>query len=195
MSLILFALALIISYALIGAGIKLVDQAVDDPSRIRFRKSLLWLVVAVLVILVNIWVFFDVYTAVLALGIILSLIASRKIDNTYFIVLAIAVFPLSLFRFFDIAILILVLPTLIAIFVASLLDEVLHAQASKIHIAAIHHVLLHRPILKISVVILPFFGLLTFIHTIGFWCFDIAYDALAYYFGAKSFPNAGTDPT
>ena len=195
MSLIPFALTLIISYALIGAGIKIVDQAVDDPSRIRFRKSLVWLVVASLIILVNIWVFFDVYTAVLALGIILSLIVSHKIDNAYFIVLAIAVFPLSLFRFFDMAVLILVLPTLITIFVASLLDEVLHAQASKIHTAAIHHVLLHRPILKISVVILPFFGLLTFIHTIGFWCFDIAYDALAYYFGAKSFPNAGTDPT
>ncbi|MFX1402848.1 MAG: hypothetical protein ACFE9D_00060 [Promethearchaeota archaeon] len=195
MSSIPFALALITSYALIGAGIKLVDQAVDDPSCIRFRKHLLWLVVAGLIILVNIWIFLDVYTAVLALGIILSLIASRKIDNTYFILLAITVFPLTLFRFFDIAILILVLPTLIAIFIASLLDEVLHAHAYKIQNAALRRFLLHRPILKICVVILPLFGLLTFIHTIGFWCFDIAYDALAYYFGAKSFPNAEIAPT
>lgn len=195
MSSIPFALALITSYALIGAGIKLVDQAVDDPSRIRFCKSLLWLVVAVLIVLVNIWIFVDVYTAILALGIILSLIAARKIDNAYFIVLAIAVLPLSVFRFFNIAIIILVLPTLIAIFIASLLDEALHTQASKIQNATFRRFLLHRPILKISVVILPLFGLLTFIHTIGFWCFDIAYDAVAYYFGAKSVPNAEIAPT
>jgi hypothetical protein len=139
---------------------------------------------------VNIWIFFDFFTAFLAIGITLGLLITRKVDNYYFLVLAIAILPLSLSRLSDIAVFLVVLPALIAVFVASMLDELLHAKGVQIQETVLRLVLLHRPILKITVLLLPFFGLLTFIHTIGFWCFDIAYDALDHYFGAKSSPNS-----
>jgi hypothetical protein len=70
------------------------------------------------------------------------------------------------------------------VFFASTLDEFLHSKAENIKTRGIRWVLEHRPILKITVLILPFFGYLTLAHTIAFWAFDIAYDLMTYYFGA-----------
>ena len=184
----LVAFALIVSYALIGAGIKVLDHVIDNPTKSSFSKSNLWLITIGLAILVNIWVFFDDLTAVFTIGIISGLVATRKVDNYYFIILAMLVLPLSLFRIFGVFY--LLLPTLIVVFVAALLDELLHTQALKIQNPSVHWVLLHRPALKIAVLFLLLFGYLTLVHTLAFWMFDLAYDLVAYYFGASQIQNS-----
>jgi len=189
MSILFFPLTLIVSYAFIGAGIKCLDQAADYPAHFQSRHVYLWLVTIGLVILVNIWVFFDNYTAVLALGIILGLVATRKVDSPYFFVLAVTILPLGILRIMEPIILFFVLPTLIVVFLASTLDEILHSRNHKIQTPLLRWVIAHRPLLKITVLLLPFLGLLTFDHTIAFWGFDIAYDLVAYYYSASISPN------
>lgn len=186
MSLVLFALALIASYALIGAGIKLLDLATEFPNQFQSRPTSLWLVTSGLAVLVNIWVFLDLYTAVLVIGILFGLIATRKVDNSFFFVLAITTLPLSFFRFFDLSSFLIVLPTLIIVFFASMLDELLHSKASQISQSTLRWIIIHRPILKFTVLVLPFLGLLTLFHMIAFWSFDIAYDFVSYQFRALS---------
>ncbi len=182
-----FAISLIISYALIGAGIKILDYTTDDPTQFHSSKIYLWLITFGLVILVNIWIFLDIFTAILAMGIILGLVATRKVDNDYFFVLVITILPLSIFRILNVFF--FILPTLIVVFVVSLLDELLHSEASKLQSPTFRQVLMHRPLLKIAVFLLPFLGSFTFIHTFAFWTFDITYDLVAYYFGASRTAN------
>jgi hypothetical protein len=189
MSSLLFAFLLIASYALIGGAIKVLDQVTDHPDSYQSRHIYLWLLTVILVILVNIWLFFDVYTAVLAIGVILGLIVTHKVDNRFFVVLTITILPLSIFQIVGFAFNSFILLTLLAVFLASIFDELLHEKASKVSTTALHTLLTYRPVLKILVLILPFLGLLTFIHTLGFWGFDIAYELVAYYFGASSLPE------
>lgn len=189
MSSLLFALTLIASYALIGAGIKLLDQLADYPDHYQKRHTYLWLVTVVLAIIVNIWVFFDIYTAVLAIGLILGLIITHKVDNRYFVVLTITILPLSIVQIIEFAFTSSILLTFLVVFLASLFDELFHEKAPKISTTALRTILAYRPLLKILVLILPFWGLLTFIHTFAFWGFDIAYELVTYYFGASSPPE------
>lgn len=186
MSLVLFALALIVSYVLLGAGIKLLDLATDFPVQFQSRHTSLWVVTGGLVILVNIWVFFDLYTAILVIGIILGLIVTRKVDSSFFLFLTITTLPLSFFRLLVMSGFLMGFPTLIIILVASIMDELLHSKASQIAHSTLRWAIVHRPLLKIIVLILPFLGLLTLVHTVAFWGFDIAYDLISYRFRANS---------
>ncbi len=184
MSSLFFAFTLILSYSFIGAGIKLLDQAADHPNGFQSHQTLLWLVTVTLVVLVNLWVYYDLFTAALAIGIIMGLVVTRKVNNNYFFVLTFAILPLSIFRIIDFVNLFFILQTIIIIFLASIIDELLHSTASKIQSPLFRWIIARRPLLKIVVLILPFFGLLTFIHTIAFWGFDFAYDFVTHYFRA-----------
>ena len=186
MSLVLFALALIVSYVFLGAGIKLLDLATDFPVQFQSRQTSLWVVTCGLVILVNLWVFFDLYTAILVIGIILGLIVTRKVDSSFFLFLTITTLPLSFFRLLVMSGFLMGFPTLIIIFVASIMDELLHSKASQITHSTLRWAIVHRPLLKITVLILPFFSLLTLVHTVAFWGFDIAYDLISHRFRANS---------
>jgi hypothetical protein len=186
MSLILFALALIVSYVVLGAGIKLLDLATEFPVRFQTHLISLWVVTCGLAILVNIWVFFDLYTAILVIGIILGLIVTRKVDSSFFLLLAITTLPLSFFQLLVLSGFLMGFPTLIIIFVVSIMDELLHSKASQIAHSTLRWAIFHRPLLKITVLILPFFGLLTLFHAVAFWGFDIAYDFISFRFRANS---------
>ena len=183
----LFPMALILSYAFIGGGIKLLDHLTDEIAQSRQRRLLHWFLSIGLILLINFWVILDFYTAVLALALAFGLLGARKVDNIYFTVIAVVSLYVALYQIFGFFL--FLLPTLFTLIPAVILDEVIHSVAQKIAQPTLQWMLTHRPLVKIVVLILPFFGLLTFIHTIGFWCFDIAYDLVAYYFRAPSSMN------
>ncbi|MFX1300779.1 MAG: hypothetical protein ACFFAL_11815 [Promethearchaeota archaeon] len=184
---ILFPMALILSYAFIGGGIKLLDHLTDEITQSRQRLLLHWLLAISLIIIINIWVIFDFYTAVLALALVFGLLGARKIDNIYFTIIAVICLYVALYQI--IGLFLFLLLSLFTLIPAVILDEVIHSLAQKINQPSLRWMLTHRPLVKIVVLILPFFGLLTFTHTIGFWCFDIAYDLVGYYFRAPSTMN------
>jgi hypothetical protein len=187
MLLFLYPLALILSYAFIGGGIKLLDHLTDEVAKSRQRQLIHLFLSIGLVILINIWVILDFYTALLALALVFGLLGARKVDNIYFTIIAVISLYVALYQI--LSIFLFLLPTLFVLILVVILDEVIHSVAPKITQPALQWVLTHRPLVKIVVLILPFFGLLTFIHTIGFWCFDIAYDLIAYHFRAPSTMN------
>ncbi len=187
MLLLLFPMALILSYAFIGGGIKLLDYLTDEIAKSRQRQLLNWFLSISLIVIINIWVILDFYTAVLALALVFGLLGARKVDNIYFIIVAVISLYVALYKIFGVFL--FLLPTLFALILAVILDEVIHSVAQEIAQPTLQWVLTHRPLVKIVVLILPFFGLLTFIHTIGFWCFDIAYDLVAHHFRAPRTMN------
>jgi hypothetical protein len=189
MSVFLFALALVVSYAIIGAGIKFIDHNADTAAPPRNHSIHIWLVTAGLAFLVNLLVFFDVYSAVLVLALVLGLLIAQKVDNKYFITLAVLALPISVFRILEPNNFLLMIPTLALVILTSSLDELLHSTSSKVRNKWLRWVSTHRPILKITVLVLPLLGWLTIIHAAAFWSFDIAYDLVAYYFGAFHSPS------
>jgi hypothetical protein len=136
-------------------------------------------------------VFLDSFTAILAIALLLGLILTRKVDNKYFAVIALIILPIGIWIFFQLPVLFL-LASLIPLLLSVIVDELLHGVASKLSSTTVRWVLVHRPVLKCTVIILPFFGLLSLIHTIAFWGFDIAYDGVAYFLRA---PNANVNST
>lgn len=189
MSIFLFILVLVVSYTIIGVGVKLIDHVADTTALSAFRPLHIWIVTTGLVILIDFLMFFDVYTAVLVLALLLGLIITRKVDNKYFVILTVLVLPISLFRILEPNNLLLVFPTLVLVILTSALDELLHSASSKIQNKWLYRLSAHRPILKITVLLLPFFGWLPIFHAVAFWSFDIAYDLVAYYFGAFHLPS------
>ena len=185
------AIALISSYAFIGGGIKYLDQIVDQPHLNRKKPWTLWLLSLSLIIITTLVVFFDYFTAILAIALLLGLLLTRKVDNKYFVVIALTVLPIGIWIFLQLPPVFL-LVSLIPLILAAIIDELLHEVATTLSSSNVRWILAHRPVLKCTVIILPFFGLLSFIHTIAFWMFDIAYDGVAYFLRA---PNADVNST
>ncbi|MFW9831821.1 MAG: hypothetical protein ACFFD8_08600 [Candidatus Thorarchaeota archaeon] len=185
--LLLYSITLITSYATIGAGIKYLDYLSDQSNHYNQTKPnelLQWLLIASLAFLVNFWGFFDAFTALLILALLLGLCGAGKIDNVLFLVLSILSLPVALFTLFNPVFFLFLLPTLLVLIPPIILDEFLDSRASTISHSTLQWVLRHRPLLKIVVFVLPFLGLLPFTHTVAFWSFDVAYDVVAFYFRA-----------
>jgi len=190
MVLLLFAaIVLISSYAFIGGGIKYLDQLVDEPPRFQKQLRVQVGLTLGLILVTSLVVFLDYFTAILAIALLLGLLFTRKVDNRYFAVIAISILPIGIWVFLQRPPQFL-LASLIPLLLSAITDELLHGVAPKISSPPNRWLLAHRPVLKITVLILPIFGLLTFIHTVAFWSFDIAYDGVAY---ALRAPNANLD--
>ncbi|MFX1540044.1 MAG: hypothetical protein ACFFBX_04620 [Promethearchaeota archaeon] len=186
MDFILYTLALVISYAFIGGGVKLLDHLTDQPSQHQVSSFFLWVLTSSLALVVVVWTLIDAYTAILALALVFGLIGAKKIDTRFFLVLALIIIPIGIISVFFQGLFLFLLPTLIALIPPVILDELIHSYATRVNQPQMKWILARRPLLKITVIILPFFSLLTFIHTIAFWCFDITYDLVNYVFRASS---------
>ena len=187
----LCAIVLISSYTFIGGSIKYIDQIIDQPLSSHKHPWILWFLTLNLVVITALLVFFDYFTAILAIALVLGLLLTRKVDNKFFAVIAIMVFPIGIWVFLQLPLTFL-LASLIPLLVSVMIDELLHGVVQRLSSPTLRRVLAHRPVLKIAVIILPLFGLLTFVHTVAFWSFDIAYDAVAYSLRA---PNTNVNST
>lgn len=186
MFLIFYTILLAASYAFIGGSIKYLDDITDRLQAKSKRNPMNWVLTVSIAALVNIWAFFDVYTAALAFTLIVGLTIMRKIDNPYFIVQALTTLPIILYTILRIDVILFLIPTLIVLIPPVVIDEILDTNATKITNPHLQWLSTHRPIMKIVVLILPFFNLFTVIHAIAFWSFDIAYDLITHRLRAQS---------
>ena len=186
-----FTIALVSSYAYVGGGIKYLDQIIDQHLRSEKHPWILWFLTLSLIVITTLIVFFDYFTAILAIALLLGLLVTRKVDNKFFAIIGITVLPIGIWVFCQLSLPFL-LASLIPLLVSVIIDELLHGVAPRISSSTLRWVLTHRLVLKGTVIILPFFGLLTFVHTVAFWSFDTAYDVVAYSLRA---PNTNTKST
>jgi len=173
------AIVLISSYAFLGGSIKYLDQIIDQHLSSQKHPWILWFLTLSVVMIAILVIFFDYFTAILAIALLLGLLVTQKVDNKFFAIITIVVFPIGIWVFLQLPPAVL-LASFLPIFVSVIIDELLHGVALKISSPALRWVLTHRPVLKGTVIILPLFGLLTLVHTVAFWSFDIAYDVVAY---------------
>lgn len=180
MSIVAFAVTLIASYCCIGAAIKLVDDLHDSVRQVRGRSILSWGITAGAAVLIGIWAYVDAYTDGLALALLLGLVLTQKVDNRYFLALALTTLPFVLLPMLRVDVLLLVPPMLLALVPAAAADEALDAVGPRFRHASLRLLASHRPIMKVVVLVLPFWGFLTVFHAIAFWGFDLAYELVGY---------------
>lgn len=178
--LLLFTLALSVSYAFIGGAIKFLDNIHDQNRQFKGRLVICWLLVLCVVILVNFWVLIDIFSAVLALALIIGLLVTRKIDNAFFASIVLVTLPVTLYSVLLFGSVFLVITPIVAFTPAVVVDELLQTLDSDSSKKIPGWLLARRPILKIVVLVLAFFGLYPLSHAIAFWSFDIVYDIIAY---------------
>jgi hypothetical protein len=180
MSIVAFAVTLFVSYCGIGAAIKLIDDLHDVMRPHNGRAVLSWALTAGTAVLVNLWASIDAYTNGLALGLLLGLIFTRKVDNRYFLTLTLATLPFVFLLMLRVDVVLLILPMLLTLAPAAAIDEVLDAVGPRLPYASLQLLAKQRPVMKVVVLVLPFCGLLTPFHAIAFWGFDVAYGLVGY---------------
>lgn len=171
---------LIASYSLLGGIIKFLDDVHDRNRQFSGRTPLCWGLTVLVIMLLNIWIYLDVYTALLTLTLAVGLILIRKVDNHQFIVIALCTLPVAVYFIYQAELLLIIPPMLLALTPSAALDEVLHDHAQRFTFPSIQWLARRRPLMKIVVFVLPFFGLFTLFHAIAFWGFDITYELIAY---------------
>jgi len=175
MSIVAFAVTLLLSYCCIGAAIKLVDDLHDNLRQVPGHSILSWGITVGAAVLIDIWACIDAYTDGLALALLFGLVLTRKVDNRYFLALALTTLPFVLLPVLRVDVLLLILPMLLALAPAAAVDEALDAVGPRLRHASLQSLARHRPIMKVVVLVLPFWGFLTVFHAIAFWGFDLAY--------------------
>lgn len=175
------AVALIASYAYTGGAIKLLDDIIDRELHFRGRLPICLSLSVSVTLLGGIWMAADSYSATIVLGLIVGLALAWKVNNRYFLSIALATPVVAWFLGFNPYSLLSTLPTFIVLVSTALADEGIHHASMGIGHPAIRLVLLHRPAMKIAVILLPLVELFTFIHTLAFWCFDLSYDLIGYF--------------
>lgn len=168
-------LFLVASYAFLGAGIKYIDQAFDESL---FSKKLAYLIAPLCGVLMGYWILVDTYSATIFLAIVVSLGATKKIDNIAFLIGTAFVIGVPIYSGI---IQIEWLPFAILAF-ASMADEYGNDLADKRKLDGIaRKFFLYRNSMKIVVAVLALVRILPLLYLIAFLCFDIAYSLMEHY--------------
>jgi hypothetical protein len=160
----------ILTFAVIGAGLKYIDEAFDEES---FNKNFATYIAAILLIL---WIgisILDNAAATILLSILLGVLLTGKIDNTVFGVSTAAIIGSIAFlgKLF--------IPQLIALTITGIIDEKGndYVDSHKSN-GLLSFFFLHRFTMKIGLFTLCLTGLFPYYYLIAFLIFDISYDAI-----------------
>ena len=172
------ALFIIFSYAFIGGGLKYIDQAYDVHV---FDKHIAWILSVFCGLLMGMLIALDSPSAVILLGIIISVGITRKIDTPPFHIVALLGITIPVFLNFT-----SIIPNyelqinwlLLTFFILSgIFDEFLDEVGDKKKIKA----LTIRPMMKIMVLLFCIFNIFSYLYLLAFLAFDAAYIYVMWY--------------
>jgi hypothetical protein len=163
-------------YALLGAGIKYIDEAYDENV---FSKKKAHVAVVLCILLMGYLMLMDGPSMMIFFGMIVALIFAKKIDNPAFIAGTAGVLPVPFL--FNMSLNIELLPLSILI-LTGIADEKGNDFADNKKIKGIIGKFFdYRCMMKVGVLGLCVFGFFSFIYCIAFMLFDIAYYAVKVY--------------
>lgn len=171
-----FEVFIIISYALIGAGIKYIDQAYDINI---FSKNKSKLLAPFIGILMAYLIMIDNWNALILLSIVIAVAITRKIDNIAFTLGILSLIgTLLLFGNF-----LKINWSIFAVLLLSgIIDEIGNDLSDKNKLKGMfNHFFAYRFMMKVAVFILFIINILPLIYLIAFWVFDLAYTFVEVY--------------
>jgi len=176
--LLLNGISVVGSYALIGGGLKYIDQVYDVGV---FNKQIAVILSVFVGILMGSLIALDSASAIILLGIIISAGIARKIDNSAFYTVALLSILIPMLLYFvpvipDHEFQINLLPLILIVF-SGLLDEFLDeiGHRKKIEIFKM------RPFMKMMALLFCIFDIFSYLYLLAFITFDLAYICVGWY--------------
>jgi hypothetical protein len=185
----IFQIAIILAFAVIGAGLKYIDDAFDEDM---FSKKIAVLIAPIIVIVACIVAIKDTASRTILFSILLSVLIGGKVDNLIFKVSSIAfLLLLSLPSFYLYGTMDFFWMPLIIITIAGIIDEKGndYVDENKTN-TLIHFVFEHRFSMKIGMLTVCAFQFLGWLYLFAFLAFDGAYESIriyGYLYGCKKF--------
>ena len=168
---------LVISYAIVGGGLKYIDSVYDEYI---FNKRIAFILSLVCGALMGWFIAFDKHSAMIFAGIIFGVGMTNKIDNFGFYTVTCLSFLIPIISyiiFHNTVFLYLPLVGLILLIVSSILDEKLDEIGDEKNIT----IYTIRPFMKVVVILLWIFNTIGFIYVIAFFAFETGYTLVALY--------------
>ena len=182
-------IAIILAFAIIGAGLKYIDDAFDED---RFSKKKAIVIAPIIVLVACILAIKDTASQTILFSILLSVLIGGKVDNGIFKVSSIAfLLLLSLPSFYLYGTMIFFWMPLIIITITGIIDEkgndyVDENKTNKL----IHFFFEHRFSMKIGMLTVCVFQFLGWFYLFAFLAFDGAYESIriyGYLYGGNKF--------
>ena len=169
---VLYWAILLLSYSLIGGGLKYIDQAYDAKV---FSKKIAWLIAIITATVMGGLIALDAPSATILLAVIIGVAVTRKIDAYPFYLGVIIVFTMIvLINNFKI-----MWTGLLPLLIAGMLDEEFNNMADKKKFPQILNTVFHyRPLMKLTVLGLAVYGMFGPIYFLAFLLFDLSYIAV-----------------
>ncbi len=178
MIIIIWIIVLFVTYGYLGGAIKYLDAIQDTQGVLQVPAYIKWFLVISIILLVDIWAYFDSYTAILALAFLIGLTLTQKVDNIPFVMIGLTTLPIILFSLLRVDFITFTLPLLLLLAPAIIFDELFHAFAPRLKQPILRWFAEHRVVLKVMILIPPLLGLFPIYYSIAFWCFDITYELI-----------------
>ena len=167
---------IIAGYALLGAGIKYVDEAYDEHT---FSKKKAHVVAVLCILLMGYLMLADGPSMMIFLGMVIALVFSKKIDNPAFYAGTAGILPMPML--FNVSISIELLPLSVLV-LTGIIDEKGNDLADNRKIKGIIEKFFnYRCMMKVGVLGLCVFGFFGFIYFVAFMMFDLMYYLIKIY--------------
>lgn len=171
-------LALLVSYAFLGGGLKYIDQVYDVGVHGLFRRHIAYGLTLCCGLLMGFLVAVDAYSSMIFLSIVIAVAVSRKIDNPAFLGGAMLVFLIPLFThnggFQWVGFTLLLFSGILDEFLNDFADQ--HKEGT-----LVYRLLYYRPAFKVMIVGLAVAGILAPVYLLAFLLFDAAYSLMDSY--------------
>lgn len=169
-----YFILLIISYGVIGVGLKYIDEVFDTK---KFKPTKIYIISAGIGLLMGSVMSIDMTSLVILFAIIVSVGITGKIDNDAFKLVAIlAILLPTISLIFGTNVIIPLLP-LMLLAVCGAGDEFLDEIGDKKTVT----LFTWRPFMKIMVILLWFFAFFDLVYVLAFFSFDILYSFVGWY--------------
>lgn len=160
---------IILAFAIIGAGLKYIDDAFDEGV---FSKKIAMLMAPILVIIWSRLSIFDSFSATILFSILFAVLLSGKIDNLAFKMSAIAlIFVLVLIRMLNFSLI-----PLFVLTVMGIADEKGNDYVDIHKLSKLEFFFSHRWSMKVGMLSLCTVSLLPWLYLCAFLAFDAAYE-------------------
>lgn len=170
---------LILSFAVLGGGIKLIDNIFDENL---FNKKIAYILFPFLVLIWMILSYVDLYTATILFAILFAVLVSGKIDNVVFRISALVL----IISFVVNPIFSILWQSLILIVILGFLDEIGNDYSDKNNMnKIIKFFFAHRFLMKIGIFTLALVNIFPWIYFFAFLAFDASYELIGF-IGNKS---------
>jgi len=167
-------IALIIVYAIIGAGLKYIDEIYDTKS---FKFKYVYILSTAVGLLMGYVMTIDINSFIILFSVIISVGITGKIDNEAFKLVASLALLLPVFSMIFIPNISINLLPLLLLSIAGVHDEYLDEIGDKRR----QSLLTLRPFMKIMIIILCVLGFFEIVYIFAFFSFDIFYSIIGVY--------------